>query len=168
LTHLKIQKLAFYSYGSILAADMEHQLSNEIFEFQAWDHGPVNAELYNRFRAYGAKPIAEFPQPGSPPQAVAEILKDVVSIYGAFNAWSLRQQSHQERPWIDAHARGKGIIPTAEIKAHFKRKFMSGSVMAPDYLFGLGSFRIDGIPIQNYPNLKSLASAVQRVVKDFK
>lgn len=168
LTHMKVQKLAFYCYGAIQAFGLERKVSPSDFIFEAWKHGPVNRELWTQFRHCGGQTIAEFPEAATVSTDVKAVLKNAITVYGALSAWSLRQQSHTERPWIEAFERGQEQMPPSEVKAHFHEKFMTGSVPAPEYLFGLGSFRIDGIPIQTYPDFNSLAVAVQRVVKGTK
>jgi uncharacterized phage-associated protein len=166
LTHLKVQKLAFYCYGAVLAHDLESRLSDWPIQFEAWEHGPVNKELWSEFKSFGGQPIASFPESGVAEPAVEDILQDALTVYGALSAWSLRQQSHLEQPWKDAFEQGRTAIHLADMRAHFKRKFAPGAVVAPEYLFGLGSFRIDGIPIQTYPSFKSLAAAVKRAFQD--
>ena len=84
------------------------------------------------------------------------------------SAWSLRNQTHAETPWRTAYAKKENSIDPVELKVFFQKKFATGSVVAPEYLFGLSSFTIDGIPVQSYSSLHSLATAVSRVFSDFK
>lgn len=163
ITHLKIQKLCFYLYGALMARDLEFAISPAPIQFEAWDHGPVNCELYKQYRMYGGNPIEVFPAAGKYVPGAVEVLNEALIIYGALDAWALRQQSHLEQPWKDAYQQGKGQIPSAKMKVYFKKKFSKGSVAAPEYLFGLGSFRIDGIPVQPYKSLTALAEAVKRM-----
>ena len=49
----KLQKILYYAYAWTLALlnDDEEHLNNRLFDskFEAWVHGPVNREIYNRF-----------------------------------------------------------------------------------------------------------------------
>ena len=164
LTHLKLQKLFFYCYGALLAGDLESEVGPEII-FEPWAHGPVNRALYDMFKVKGAKPITADDCGHSPiySSAVSQVLCDASIVYGAMSAWSLREQTHLEEPWHSAYSRRNRLIDSSRLKAFFKTKFASGSVSAPEYLFGLGSFKIDGIPVQTYRNLHDLAATVQRV-----
>lgn len=163
ITHLKLQKLCFYLYGALMAKDLEFAISPEPIQFEAWDHGPVNTYVYNQFRKYQGVPIDSFPAAGVYAGEVEETLRDALTVYGAFDGWALRQQSHLEQPWKDAYQNGKITISSDLMKTYFKIKFSPGNVDAPEYFFGLGSFLIDGIPVQRYHSLKALAEAVKRV-----
>lgn len=165
LTHLKIQKLLFYCYGALLASDMEAAIGPNI-SFEAWEHGPVNRELYRLFCQYGANPIPEFPKAGTYSAAVENTMRDSLKVYGCLDAWALRQQTHTESPWIKAYKERVTYIDQGELKKFFKTKYSYGSVQAPEYVFGMGSFRIDNIPVGSYKNLGSLAETVERVFKE--
>lgn len=169
LTHLKLQKLFFYCYGALLAANLEDQVGEEII-FEPWEHGPVNNELYKFFRSKGSEPIEkkDFPEAGVYSKKVVNTLTDALTVYGVMSAWSLRNQTHAEEPWKTAYGKKEDKIDPENLKRFFKIKFSSGSVAAPEYLFSPSSFKIDGIPVQNYPDLNSLAKAVNSVFSDFK
>lgn len=169
LTHLKLQKLFFYCYGALLAKNLEIQIGDQL-TFEPWEHGPVNSELYQYFRHKGANPISpsDFPMPGNYSQEVTNTLTDTITIYGAMSAWALRNQTHTETPWKTAYEKKASEIDSTELKIFFKKKFATGNIAAPEYLFGLSSFTIDGIPVKNYLNLHSLATAVNQVFSDFK
>ena len=53
-THLKLQKLLFFAYGSFLSL-----YGKPLFKkgFEAWEYGPVNRLVYSQFRECGAEPI---------------------------------------------------------------------------------------------------------------
>ena len=56
LTHLKLQKLMFYGYGAALAFDCERALGGKI-AFEAWEHGPVNREVWKEYKDHGSRSI---------------------------------------------------------------------------------------------------------------
>jgi uncharacterized phage-associated protein len=160
LTHLKLQKLAFYCYGAALANDHESELG--VITFDAWKHGPVNREIYRAYASYGAGQITSLRgQPGLPhySEATTRDLKDALSVYGRLDAWSLRQESHLETPWVSAF-RLQGAIPPDELKSYFRKKF-SSSVEWPRHLLGGSSLMLDGIPRATYSSLHELAQVVR-------
>jgi uncharacterized phage-associated protein len=167
LTHLKLQKLLFYCYGALLAHDLEEQVGAQIV-FEPWEHGPVNRDLYRAFRNQGSAPILpkDCPTPGVYSKSAERVMKDALTVYGVLSAWSLREQTHLEDPWKIAYENKSSEIDPEALKAYFKQKFARGSVSAPEYLFGLSSFKIDDIPVQDYPNLHALAKAAARVFID--
>ena len=50
MTHKKLQKLLYFSYGIYLAQNNENcnKLNNSLFKnkFEAWVHGPVDPKIY--------------------------------------------------------------------------------------------------------------------------
>jgi len=164
LTHLKLQKLAFYCYGAALAFERDGSIGR--VDFEPWDHGPVNPKVFRELRDYKGNPLPPVSGPGvsyDPPTEA--LLSDVLRVYGVLDAWKLRQQSHLEAPWIDAYRREAQVIPLEEIREHFVRKFRSGRVQTPEYLFDLGSFGLDGIPVRSaHASLQELARFVGRTV----
>lgn len=170
ITHLKLQKLLFYCYGALLAHDLETEIASVPLQFEAWEHGPVSREAYVMFRAFGsaAIPPSSFVYVGSYSERATSLMKDILNVYGRLSAWNLRQQSHTEVVWKDSFERKEPFIDAEKMKAFFKAKFGSGIVAAPEYLFGVSNFSIDGIPVQHYSDLPSLAKAVGRVFKNQK
>jgi uncharacterized phage-associated protein len=55
ITHLKLHKLCFYAYGYGLADGHADELGD--VRFEAWTHGPVCREVYDRYQAHGRAPI---------------------------------------------------------------------------------------------------------------
>lgn len=162
LTHLKLQKLAFYCYGVALAFNRDCEIGS--IDFLAWKHGPVSREIWNEYREFGGNPI-----PSVRRESVFEYsvetsarLHDVLTVYGTLTAWQLRQESHLEEPWRKAYETGPGSrIPRAEIRDHFTAKF-SGHVEVPVHLLRPGNFKLDRIPVRAAPSLRELAQAIDR------
>jgi uncharacterized phage-associated protein len=103
---LKMQKLLYYAQAWHLAFHRK-----PLFEgaFQAWVHGPVNYEVFNRFRGsygmydpIGLKEIrADFSIDGIPFEARMHV-DSVLEAYGKFSAVELESLTHREEPWIAA------------------------------------------------------------------
>ena len=158
LTHLKLQKLVFYCFGAGLALDHEAELG--AIRFEAWQHGPVNRDVWNRFRNVKAAPLPLLGPELAPRYSAAleEVLTDTLTVYGALDAWSLRQQTHLEQPWVDAYATRSEIEP-ATLRVHFRSKFRC-DVRAPQYLAHSWNDTLDGLPTATFSSLRELAAAV--------
>lgn len=160
LTHLKLQKLAFYCFGACLAFDLGDEVGTDI-TFEAWEHGPVCRPLWKAYRQYGAEPL---PRPTSKPRpytaAAEKVLHDTLDVYGLLSAWLLRQESHLERPW-KVQSVTHGTLPNDDVREHFVAKFRKGPVRLPAYLVNAPSSALDGIPAQDYGSLDRLAQVAR-------
>lgn len=115
----KLQKLVYYSYAWFLTLNNEsaETIENRFFNarFEAWIHGAVNPDLYEKYKKFGLKVI---PNGGgdkensnldfSPEEL--DILEQVNSVYGHFNGNELESICHQESPWKIARA---NLLPNA-------------------------------------------------------
>lgn len=128
ITHLKLQKLIYYSQAWWLANKGE-----PLFEesFEAWAHGPVVKAVWNEYRDYGWESL---PVPKSFPALAPEVqnyLKRVYDIYGKYSAKFLEDLTHKEEPWLKARgnlspeARSDSIISTEVMKEFYKNKIIN-------------------------------------------
>lgn len=155
VSHLKLQKLLFYSYAGALAFDHDAEVGE--ISFEAWRHGPVNPETVERFRSHADAPLPPPADTVSYGAEVEQTLSDVLGVYAWLSPWALRQQSHLEAPWIDAsRLGGQRRIERESIRRHFVAKFRD-DVRLPEYLGRSSSFRIDGIPTARFGSLHELA-----------
>jgi uncharacterized phage-associated protein len=103
LINLKLQKLLYYiqawSYGI---------RKKPIFkgEFQAWIHGPVNREIYDRFNAtkylYSEIDLNDRLNPKVQlSQDDKEFIDFILDNYLKYSGAELERLSHSERPWIE-------------------------------------------------------------------
>lgn len=150
-THLKLQKLLFYSY----AAARVHDEAPFVVPFKNWKHGPVCVEVFEHYKGHQAAPIP-VPSVTSPLSGAA---LDAVRVYGALTAWQLRQESHLEAPWQETSL-GQDISDE-RVVAHFGPKFR-GPVFAPRNLPGSWTLSVDGLPALRARTLADLASALGR------
>lgn len=102
LTHLKLQKLLYYAQGIGLGRFNKKLFNNAFF---AWDHGPVVQEIYNKYKNFGSAPLnketsIDLRELESNESAVG-ILNETISLYGIYSAWTLRNKTHNESPWLD-------------------------------------------------------------------
>lgn len=130
LTPLRLQKLLYYAQAWSLA---EHGRPLFPESIEAWANGPVVREIWDRFRDLGRKPI--LPEDVDADGAIGLDDEDrgfvaaVWESYKGYSAWSLREMTHQESPWVDAR---KGFGPVdrcdAEITHEAMRTYFTESV----------------------------------------
>ena len=101
MTPKKLQKLCYYFKAWGLALYGEDFLPESHFE--AWVHGPVNPELYQRY--YWRKIRRKRKEnTGKFTPEEQEILSSVWYTYGDMSANALEAQTHAEAPWQKARA----------------------------------------------------------------
>lgn len=126
LSNLKLQKLVYYAQGFHLALTGKPLFGEPI---EAWGHGPVVPCLYRSFKQHGAEPIPP-PEsgiiPADYPEDVRELLDEVYSVYGQFSAWKLRNMTHGEPPWREAHE----VASSATISLDSMRKYFSTLIVS--------------------------------------
>jgi|SRR5579859_5522715 len=105
ISQLKLQKLVYYAQAWNLALKGTPLVKAE---FQAWVHGPVNRQLYDRFKQYAWKPITDEVEMPKLPKDVLEHLEEVWQVYGVYSPFELERLTHSELPW--QKARG-GLAP---------------------------------------------------------
>lgn len=125
ITHLKLQKLLYYAQAWHLAMHGKPLFRNTI---EAWLHGPVIREVYDRFRHLSWNPIPAgetLENSVRLDDATRAFLDEVWDVYGQYSAKKLEQMTHEEDPWL--HAR-RGVFP-----ANPSQRPISEEVMATYY-----------------------------------
>lgn len=119
ISNMKLQKLLYYAQGFALAI-----LGKPLFEedFEAWMHGPVLRNIYNRYKKYGMSAI---PAPArfsfrKYTQEERDLLDEVYRSFGQYSAWALSEMTHQTPPWKDTER--NGIISKESMKAYFSTR----------------------------------------------
>lgn len=122
LSNLKLQKLLYYAQGWHLALKHRPLFTEEL---QAWSHGPVVPAVYRAFREFGSSDIRlenadEFDWDDFDP-VTGEFLVRVWNTYGGFEAWKLRNMTHDEAPWKDHFVDGTRnvTIPNGDLERYF-------------------------------------------------
>ncbi len=122
ISNLKLQKLCYYAQGFYLAMYGKRLFDNDI---RAWQHGPVVAELYHKYKNEHASCLiadADF-DINSIPENIRSFLDDVYQTYGQFSAWRLREMTHQETPWQNSYNKtANDIISDEEMIKFFKSR----------------------------------------------
>ena len=121
MSNLKLQKLVYYAQGFHLAI-----IGTPLFEepIEAWEHGPVCPVLYQKYKKYKARAI---PIPFDEEtweiftEKTREVLAMVYRYYGQFSAWKLRDFTHEDIPWKNAHRLGNTTVIThKDMSEYFK------------------------------------------------
>ncbi len=121
ITNLKMQKLLYYAQAWHLV-NFDRPLFSETIE--AWNLGPVVANVYREFKQFGAGPIV-YSETGreaeifTPPQI--EYLDEFYGIFIPFAAHQLVNASHNEKPWMEAIHTTK-IITNDCMKSFYSEK----------------------------------------------
>ncbi len=123
LTHLKLQKLLYYAQG-IAYGRYNKRLFNE--PFLAWQHGPVIRTVYDKYKVVQGNPISEDKDVDISSvvnnDAVISILKETISLYGIYSAWTLRNKTHNESPWSETEQSEE--IADEKIINYFRNAFV--------------------------------------------
>ena len=120
MSNMKLQKMVYYAQGFHLAIKDVPLFLEPI---EAWDHGPVCPLLYQKYKVHESDMI---PIPYEEEayyifdDEIREILEMVHLYYGQFSAWKLRNLTHEEAPWINAHKKGRAVITHKDMKEYFK------------------------------------------------
>jgi uncharacterized phage-associated protein len=111
--HLKLQKLVYYVQAWHLALFGEPLFTGEI---QAWIHGPVQPQLYSRFKEWRWRPIVlEDLKCPDLPKEVCDHIDEVLSVYAGFSGDELESIVHQEEPWLKARRGLPALEPSHNI-----------------------------------------------------
>ena len=119
LTPKKVQKLVYYAYAWFIALnnqdadDIENVLFDEAPE--AWMHGPVFPELYQKYKGYGWH---EIPKNNKTMKFENDELEPFLNViwkkFGKFSADELEFMTHQESPWQNARQNTPKTAPSAQ------------------------------------------------------
>lgn len=106
ITPMKLQKLMYYCYAWQLVAKEKKFDAN----FEAWTHGPVEREIYEKYKSFGRNTITyEKVQTLNEP-----IIDFILDSYSVFSAMELSQTTHLEEPWKKFKDTNR-IIPDNEL-----------------------------------------------------
>lgn len=129
MTHKKLQKLCYYAQAWSYAI-CPQPISNA--KFEAWVHGPVCPELYDKYREYKFDYIPKISC--APTFSIAEeaFLEDVWFTYGGKTANGLEALSHSEPPWqkarlgLDSNEPSNNEIDPADMRDYYRSIYAGG------------------------------------------
>lgn len=112
VTNLKLQKLVYYAQAWFLALHNEPLFADRL---EAWVHGPVQPDLYRRWKQFGWNPItAELICPQFDDNRIVPHLDEIIDVYGDLTGHHLERLVHQEEPWRKAR---RGLPPDEQSHA---------------------------------------------------
>lgn len=120
ITNLKLNKLLYYAQGAYLARTGKTLFSNAI---EAWQLGPVVADVYHRYKVCGRNPIS----PSSDNLELScfsedelETMYDVMRELGCYTGAKLVTLTHKDgTPWSVARERGEAQLDAASMRQYF-------------------------------------------------
>lgn len=121
VTPLALQKLLYYAQGFYIAFFGKSLIKEDC---QAWVHGPVYPNIYNKFRSYGREIIqvnVDYDIEDILDDSRRELLNAIINYFGYYNGTALEKMSHIETPWIAARA---GLQPDENSNKVISKKSM--------------------------------------------
>lgn len=112
LINLKLQKLLYYLQAWSLGINKVRFLS---CSFEAWVHGPVSRELYDRFKDIRSlysfiteKDVVNRNPEASIAEEDIDFINYILDNYAGYSGAELESMTHKETPWLEAR---KGFLP---------------------------------------------------------
>lgn len=129
MTHLKIQKMCYYAQAWFYTLKNIRLMNTD---FQAWVHGPVAPDIYDKLKCFGFSGIRLAEKYcGEIEEGDLELLESVWETYGDRTGNALEALTHTEKPWIDART-GYGpeercsVVITLESMAEYYSSIYTG------------------------------------------
>lgn len=132
LNVIKLQKLTYYAQAWHLAFYGEPLFAGR---FQAWVHGPVSRELYDRFKdtktlysAVGPGDLRADFDPDALESGKRQHIDMVLEVYAPFTGSQLEEMTHREEPWIQARSgrrpseRCESVLDEAVMRRYYAAK----------------------------------------------
>lgn len=123
MTHKKLQKLCYYAKAWYLAM-YDTNIVNESFE--AWIHGAVQPDLYQKYKIYGFEQIPRQINKSEIPEEFISFSNEIYNVYGQLTGDELEKLNHTEGPWIKARGNlkpwqsGNNIIDEEDMKTYYR------------------------------------------------
>ncbi|MBQ2983134.1 MAG: DUF4065 domain-containing protein [Lachnospiraceae bacterium] len=118
VSNKKLQKLAYYIYAWHMTL---YGVKIANMRFEAWEHGPVCRNLYNKYRHYGWSKIPTYKGFVLVDDEKIRFIQSVLNVYGDFSADELEAMTHKELPWIEARSTNvaNAVISDITIKTFY-------------------------------------------------
>ena len=137
MTHKKLQKLLYFSYGIYLVQNNtnEEQIEKTLFvnKFEAWVHGLVDPTVYALFKNSGINLLSlESIDTYNFDVDVINALNKTIELYGDYSADELENISHNQAPWknarrgIDSMDSSNNPLLDSDIYKTFKKELING------------------------------------------
>ncbi len=103
ITNLSLQKLLYYVEAFCQVLLQEKIYSNRC---EAWTYGPVYPDIYEKYKTFGKEQILVDPVDLSKDidEKYRKVIDYVLNLFAIYNGVTLKDFSHAEDPWKNAHA----------------------------------------------------------------
>ncbi|MBI6727496.1 DUF4065 domain-containing protein [Pseudomonas viridiflava] len=113
VTPMKLLKLTYIAHGYMMGRHRKPLLDEDI---QAYQYGPIIKSVHNKVRYYGSSPVLKIKGAsawkGQFTTQEYEIIREVVSLYGAHTALTLSAAMHHpSTPWSITREYANGDAP---------------------------------------------------------
>ncbi|WP_433709050.1 type II toxin-antitoxin system antitoxin SocA domain-containing protein [Paenibacillus illinoisensis] len=102
ITPLALQKLLYYSQAFNKIFNKEYLFNNDC---EAWVHGPVFRDIYEKYKIYGFNPIEDKTKQSflynNVTEPEKELLNSIINNFGCYSGKILEKMTHIERPWLE-------------------------------------------------------------------
>ena len=113
-TPMKLQKLLYYCYvWQLVAGEKSFEA-----DFEAWEHGPVEPEIYHKYKIFGRNPIIDNTHVSCKPTPEVRFILDS---YAVFSAIELSKTTHLENPW-KKYIKDGARIPDQELIGYYQKQ----------------------------------------------
>lgn len=126
ISNKKLQKLLYYSQAWNLVFNKKPLFKENI---EAWIHGPAIKDVYFAYKKFGFGPIdVEVRDEEVQNMPEKNLLDDVWTVYGKYDADYLEELTHNEEPWqvarenVSANEASENIISLEVMKDYYTRK----------------------------------------------
>ena len=126
MTNKKLQKLCYYAKAWHLALYDENIIAEP---FEAWIHGPVCCQLYDKYKLYGKNVITEKPKHIDASDNLMIFVQQIYDAYGHLSGDELEITTHREEPWIEARGDSEplqscdAVISEDTMKLYYRGKY---------------------------------------------
>ena len=123
MTHIKLQKLCYYAKAWYLALYDENLI---VEPFEAWVHGAVQPELYQKYKLYGFSYIPRLMDTKDIPEEFLDFSRQIFASYGGLDGDDLERLNHTEMPWQKARGNLKPwqncevVISENDLKEYYR------------------------------------------------
>lgn len=127
ISNKKLQKLLYYVQAWTLVLYSKKAFDEDI---EAWVHGPAIPNVYRVYKdfAFNPIPVAMAASVNTMDDDVKSVVKDVLEVYGKYDADYLETLTHTEQPWQEARGNqkpfetSKSVISTSSMKAYYGQR----------------------------------------------
>jgi len=122
MTQKKLQKICYYAHAWYLTLYDNYLVDDD---FEAWVHGPVNAQLYHKYKMYGWNNISKQSNVNLN-ENLTEFLDMIYNTFKGYTGDQLESMTHNETPWREARIGlepeepGNNIIKDSIIKSFYR------------------------------------------------